>query len=184
MPHDLYYTVVMKDRECLHGSIEGFSSDSLILNSQDRSGATISLPKSEVLRIGFSARRVYYNARSSWLDASTAIVREHESLIVVTRDGKQHRIKGKHAFSDTDLTYKEGAASRSLPKTGISKIYLDAVKPLPADREYFLEELGPLVIFDGDAYRYWWHLEGHVAVLLYDAARPEDNRPIDCLTLP
>ena len=180
LPHDNNYYLVTNSGECFQGPIAHIGSDRLILSSWTSGKARVSFAKKDILAFGF-ARHFYYSNRNSWYDASHTILYDHESLVIATRSGKRYKVQGKYTFTPESITFPDGQTERSLAKADVERIYLDAVKPLSAGRAYALGELGLGVVFDGDAYRYWWHLEGRLSVLLYDASQPEDNRPISCV---
>jgi len=98
---------------------------------------------------------------------------------VTTADGKLH--DGNLAdVTESGITLTEGDKDVTVAKADVSRIAFVREKPLNDSREYNLDELGPLVIFDPDAYLRLFHIGDTMSVRLYDSSMPEDNSPIAC----
>ena len=95
-------------------------------------------------------------------------------------DGKTYVARAPFDVSDDSMRLQTSGKSVTVEKSHISKVYYIVGKPLTDRGEYAAQELGPMIVFDPDAWAYGLHLEQYVSVLLYDASEPEDNSRLEC----
>lgn len=137
------------------------------------------MPRSEVLRVS-GGDSIYYSGRSSWQDVHDVTVKWRDSLRLIEKDGTVHEVRAPFTVLTDAIEYRKSGKSVRIEKSHVAKAFFVAMKPRTAAGDYALEELGPMTVFDPDAWQYWLHLEQYVSVLLYDATKPEDNSPLKC----
>ncbi len=185
------YQFMLRDQHCLSGRIVRATPAEVVvtLSTPGPSGEKFrSIPRRDLLRLS-SAGTILYSGRSSWSDLISLHLRQREHLKVLTPSGKilkaepPQRTNTADPGIATDLELRvEGGAGgvQTISKVQVSRVYFVAQKPYTDGQAYALDELGPLLIFDPDAYQYWLHLEKYVDVLLYDASVPEESGVLNC----
>jgi hypothetical protein len=179
--HKRDYQLQTRDHKCWAAKIIEVTSDSLIAVAYSWSatpGKRVTFPRAEVLSLK-AGRHMYYSGRSSWLDVKLLGDRGRERLKIITTTGKVYKVKPPYNVSDDGIMLDNSGGAK-LSKSEIAQVYHIVEKPLTDTGEYFMDELGPLVVFDPDMWEYGLHLEPYVAVLLYDTGKPEDNSPATC----
>ena len=177
--HKRAYWIETRNLKCVWAEINSVSADSIAATVHNANDShVVKFPRAGVLFV--SAGAVYYSGRSSWSDVAALLAQSRNRLKVVTKTGKTHKLKSPYKVTDDGIAPQLSAKKPTISKSEVAQIYEILPKPLTANGEYLGEELGPLVIFDPDLYKYSLHLEGFVAVLRYDASQPEDNTPTQC----
>jgi hypothetical protein len=178
--HKRAYRIETRDLKCTWAEINNVSTDALVATVRNANDShTVKVSRAEVLFVSIGS--VYYSGRSSWSDVAALSAEHHNRLEVITNSGKTYRLKSPYKVTDEGITLQP-AKDPIIPKGDISQLYEILPKPLTARGEFLGEELGPLVIFDPDLYKYSLHLEGSVTVIRFDASQPEDNTPAQCST--
>jgi len=182
--HKHSYTIETRDRKCAFGTLSEVAADHITADVYtsiaSASPDTVIFPRADVLRVAIGST-VYYSGRSSWSDVSSLQVLGRERLMIVMKNGKTHKVKSPYTVSDDGITVNNSRKLAKISKGEIAQVYAIVMKPLTNNREYFMEELGPLIIFDPDLYAYGLHLEQYVRVLLYDDVESEDDSSVQCM---
>jgi hypothetical protein len=183
--HRRSYRIQTRDRGCVLGKIKEVTGDHLTAEVYGSygSGSPVSFRRSDILRVSVVGP-IYYSGRSSWADVRAIHLKGRGRLKIVTTAGKTYVVKPPVTISDDAITFQISGKSTKVAKGDVAEIYHIVAKPLTDGGEYLDEELGPLIVFDPDLWAYGLHLEQYVAVLLYNAAEPEDDSPSNCEKVP
>jgi hypothetical protein len=179
--HDRTYVIQTRDLKCHVQKITKLTDDGLTVTDFQRYSTTegMEVPRSEVLRVS-GGESIYYSGRSSWQDVHDVTVKWRDSLRFIEKDGTVHHVRAPFVVSGDAIEFQKSGKSVRIEKSHIAKVFFVAMKPRTAAEDYALDELGPMIVFDPDAWQYWLRLEPYVPVLLYDATKPEDNSPLKC----
>lgn len=172
--HSSTLIFVTKDGACMRGTISKVYPDSITV--QPFKQQPVNLYRDNLLQIS-QGSALLFSARSSWMDVVNVHPYPRESLVVVTKRGKQ--FKGAvAAVGSNSITIKHGLTASVIPKSEIVIVDYLRWKPATDGFNLALEEAPWALFFYPELYGRAAGIEGKVGVRLFDASKPEDNTAI------
>ncbi len=163
------YTVATRDGRCVTAPIESFDENSVTVKS-------LRIDRKDVVRIGDGASLAdhdpIYSGRSSWADLQHAAPNKYEHIRL---DLNSRATRNCHAFSSTEEHATcDGIQIRKLE---VARGYYVRLAPASEWEHHVVRENVAFL-----APRTWFNfaLFPRIAILLYDAALPEENFKVGC----
>ena len=184
--HCIAYRFYQKDGSYLAGTISSLSRDAVVVDSFQPANASglHTLRRDDVLQVkdGCNSYDVLYSGRSSWADVEAVGQHRHEYLELTLKSGASFRGRPLGS-SASEITLQGAFRKRVIAKRDVASAVYIRLKPASERLQWVGQEGGVIaLLFDYKAWPWVFNVNDHIAVVLYNAALPEDNSSIPCPT--
>jgi hypothetical protein len=177
VPRSTSLTFMRKDGSCVDGPISKIDPKSVTVA---QSAQPVTIVRNDLLQVS-QGDALVFSARSSWADVEAVHLLPREAFSIRLHNGKTIKDRPLRVMPDGMVFKLFLWRTKRIGKDQIVTVDYLRMKPESDAFDYFAQEAPALLFFYPEFYDRLGGLEGRIPVRLYDAVRPEDDAPLNCL---